>query len=131
MALTNTERQKRYYDRHPDRVKARYKCWSENNKELLRQIKHDSHLKYYPKNKEKIIKRVGKRQSECITFLRQRIHLGWNPRKGQCVRCKRIVGDEINKTDMHHALGYFHIFKWFGLEELCVHCHVDRRILDS
>ena len=49
----------------------------------------------------------------------RRIYLHQNPRKGVCVRC----GGTTKNTDMHHTLGYFIIFPWFGTKELCDSCH--------
>ena len=39
-------------------------------------------------------------------------------------RYSRKVGDGIKMTHMHHARGYFTIFPWFGIEELCARCHI-------
>ena len=50
---------------------------------------------------------------------------GWlGQRTGFCSRCPNNIHDRTcKKTDMHHALGYFVTFPWFGRIELCNRCH--------
>ena len=69
-----------------------------------------------------------------MSFKDERIQLKENPRNGICRKCGKSIGGEyidckgrmaiIKRTHEHHRYGYFIIFKWFGLVELCVSCHM-------
>ena len=61
-----------------------------------------------------------------IHFGGKRFILDWNPRTGICSQCGIRVG-RVWRTSMHHAKGYFWIFPWFGMEELCDSCHGKQR----
>lgn len=54
-----------------------------------------------------------------LKFKNIRFLLDWNPRTDICSRCNKFH----NKTAMHHALGYYIIFPWYGTIELCPSCH--------
>ena len=63
-----------------------------------------------------------------ICYFDKRIPLSNYPRKGVCLECgKSVITTEVKRTNMHHALGYFPIFVWFGILELCVGCHDKKR----
>lgn len=119
--LTDTERQKRYTLAHPDRVRRNRMVYNDKryqNPVYRAQTIARSHRTYHTKTKEILDKhKLG------IRFFEKWIHIGWNPRMGVCSSCGRRVGKEIRLTNMHHAKGYFHIFPWYGVEELCVGCH--------
>lgn len=62
-------------------------------------------------------KRHGNRE---FNFLGKWTYISWLPLlTHRCSRCQK----ENTRTDRHHSLGYFPIFKWFGIEELCDGCH--------
>ena len=55
-----------------------------------------------------------------LAFKDRRILLSYNPRTDICSKC----GKYNKKTQMHHAIGYYIIFPWYGTIELCPSCHV-------
>ena len=57
-------------------------------------------------------------------FRDRRIYAWLKPRTGYCSQCPNNLYDKTTqKTHLHHALGYFIIFPWFGCIELCASCH--------
>ena len=57
-----------------------------------------------------------------IIFKGKRICLKKDPRKGQCQRCKRKVGEGIKRTQIHH-IKYHKKYPLKDTIELCVRCH--------
>lgn len=64
-------------------------------------------------------KRNDRHNKNRLLFKNIRVLLDWNPRTDICSHC----GKYDNKTNMHHALGYYIIFPWYGTIELCYSCH--------
>lgn len=65
-------------------------------------------------------------------YKNRRILSDYNPRTGYCSQCSNNIYDgTCKKTQMHHSLGYYIIFPYFGLVELCSSCHVKTRYLDE
>lgn len=78
-------------------------------------------LTYKPRSLMQLSKYVENQRGRRIRYPGLHITLSWNPRKYLCSECPAT-----GETDMHHALGYFRIFPWFGLVELCSPCHYKR-----
>lgn len=65
------------------------------------------------------------------TFLNRVITLKENPRTGYCSNCPKNIHDgSCKRTNLHHEHGYYIIFPYFGLVELCVSCHNKVKIRD-
>ena len=80
--------------------------------------------KEYNRTPERIESNKGYRRKRIAFGRKKRVFLDSNPRTGQCTQCLRRVGEGIKVTGMHHAKGYYMIFPWFGIVELCGRCHV-------
>lgn len=92
---------RRYYDRHREECIQRGSRWRRLHPE---------------KNREIMRKRIN--MAGNISLL-----LWKNLKTGACSKCSNKVGEGCKRTSLHHALGYFTILPWFGLEELCNSCH--------
>lgn len=50
-------------------------------------------------------------------------YIGWMQRIGICNFCCAVAGINCVRTHWHHERGFFIIFPWFGVVELCGSCH--------
>lgn len=57
-----------------------------------------------------------------------RVIIGWLERTGVCRLCRATRGVNTFRTDWHHEKGFFIIFPWFGIIELCASCHSKEKI---
>lgn len=48
--------------------------------------------------------------------------INWLNRKGKCEKCSATKGINCKHTIFHHEKGFFMIFPWFGIIELCSIC---------
>lgn len=97
--------------------------WYHNHLDLAREYGKNSMRKRRLEHPELVYAVTRKSAKRRITFLDKRLYLSWFPRKGQCSKCMRKIGGGVHSTAMHHAQGYFVIFPWFGIVELCRTCH--------
>lgn len=82
-------------------------------------------LKGYPRYNNPNNKEFNnKHNPNKLWFRNKTILLYWNPRTGYCSQCTNNIYDgSCNRTHMHHSLGYYIIFPWYGIIELCASCH--------
>lgn len=94
----------------------KYERWYNyyNNK-----ICQDCHVKTRHNKDINRKKRNDKHNKNRLKFKNIRILLDWNPRIDICSICNKYH----NRTHMHHSLGYYIIFPWYGIIELCPSCH--------
>lgn len=63
-------------------------------------------------------------KTRTISFKHLRLILTFKIRSGYCSKCSNNIFDETCKrTHSHHAQGYYIIFPWYGVIELCPSCH--------
>jgi len=95
MALTPAERQKRWRENNPDKVRERHKKYAEKNKERCKQ--------YYSNNKEKTFDRYLKNTYQ-ITI--EDYQLSLEKQSGLCAICKsKCVSGRRLAVDHNHTTG--------------------------